>query len=284
MTLALREHGTSSAVSAGRRQRSQDQRDSFSLDLYHGIVAWSMWSTVGWNDIRQRYRRSVLGPLWITLSMAILVGSLGAIYSQVFRMDVKTYLPFLCLGFVIWGFISISATECCTAFLESEAIIKQIKLPFSVYILRVVWRNFIVFLHTIIIFVPVALIFGERPSPVMLLALPGLLLVYLNVLWLGFVFAILSTRYRDVSLIVASFLQLAFFGTPILWPASTIGEHALVVQMNPLYHLIEIVRAPLLGGAPSWLSWSVSLGSIVVGAFTAMALFRRASRRIVYWL
>jgi len=114
--------------------------------------------------------------------------------------------------------------------------------------------------------------------------LPGLLLVYLNVLWLGFVFAILSTRYRDVSLIVASFLQLAFFGTPILWPASTIGEHALVVQMNPLYHLIEIVRAPLLGEAPSWLSWSVSLGSIVVGAFTAMALFRRASRRIVYWL
>src|SRR6478609_5901458 len=101
MTLALREDDTSSALDAGRRRRSQGQRDSFSLDLYHGVVAWPMWSTVGWNDIRQRYRRSVLGPLWITLSMAVLIGSLGIIYSQVFRMDVKTYLPFLCLGFVI---------------------------------------------------------------------------------------------------------------------------------------------------------------------------------------
>jgi ABC-type polysaccharide/polyol phosphate export permease len=243
-----------------------------------------MWSTVGWNDIRQRYRRSVLGPLWITLSMGILVGSLGVIYSQVFRMDIKTYLPFLCLGFVVWGFISTSATECCSAFLDSEAIIKQIKLPFSVYILRVVWRNFMVFLHTLVIFIPIALVFGENLTPVMFLAIPGLILVYLNVLWVGFVLAILSTRYRDVSLIVASLLQLAFFGTPILWPASTIGEHSLLVQLNPLFHLVEIVRAPLLGEAPQRISWLVSLGCIALGIFAATGLFRRAARRIVYWL
>ena len=284
MTLALRELRASSSTVGGPQRTSQNQRDSFVLDLYQGLVAWPMWSTVGWNDIRQRYRRSVLGPLWITLSMAVLIGSLGMIYSQVFRMDVKTYLPFLTLGFVIWGFVSTSATECCIAFLESEAIIKQIKLPFSVYILRVVWRNFIVFVHTIIIFVPIALIFGDMPSPVMLLGLPGLLLIYLNVLWSGFVFAILSTRYRDVSLIVASFLQLAFFGTPIIWPASTIGEQAMVVQLNPLYHLIEVVRGPLLGAVPSWHSWCVSFGLVIVGFFAAMILFRRASRRIVYWI
>jgi ABC-type polysaccharide/polyol phosphate export permease len=284
MSLALPKDGRSTSTNAARPRRSRGQRDSFGRDLYQGIVAWPIWSAVGWNDIRQRYRRSVLGPLWITLSMGVLIGSLGVIYSQVFHTDIKTYLPFLCLGFVIWGFISTSATECCTAFLESEAIIKQIKLPFSVYILRVVWRNFIVFLHTIIIFIPVALIFGEKPSAVMLLALPGLLLVYLNVLWLGLVLVILGTRFRDVSLIVGNLLQFAFFGTPILWPASTLGDHPIVAEANPLYHLIEIVRAPLLGEAPSWISWCVSLGSIIVGSLAAMALFRRASRRIAYWL
>src|SRR5262245_55985878 len=120
------------------------ERDSPIRDLYEGIVAWPMWSTVGWNDIRQRYRRSVLGPFWITLSMAVLVGSLALIYSQVFRMDLKEYLPFLCLGFIIWGFIASAATESCTAFIESESLIKQIKIPFSVYVQRVVWRNFVV--------------------------------------------------------------------------------------------------------------------------------------------
>jgi ABC-type polysaccharide/polyol phosphate export permease len=285
MSIALPKDGRSTSTNAAwSRRESYGQRDSFGRDLYQGIVAWPIWSAVGWNDIRQRYRRSVLGPLWITLSMGVLVGSLGLIYSQVFHTDIKTYLPFLCLGFVIWGFISSSATECCTAFLESEAIIKQIKLPFSVYILRVLWRNFIVFLHTIIIFIPVALIFGERPSAVMLLALPGLLLVYLNILWLGFVLVILGTRFRDVSLIVTNLLQFAFFGTPILWPAGTLGDHPILAEANPLYHLIEIVRAPLLGEAPRGISWCVSLGSIIVGSLAAMALFRRTSRRIAYWL
>jgi ABC-type polysaccharide/polyol phosphate export permease len=185
---------------------------------------------------------------------------------------------------VIWGFISSSVTECCSAFLESETIIKQIKLPFSVYILRVVWRNFIVFLHTGVIFIPVALIFGEKPSVVMLLAVPGLLLVYLNLLWLGLVLAILSTRFRDVPPIVSSLLQLAFFGSPLLWPAATLGHHSIVVEANPVYHLVEIMRAPLLGVAPTWLSWCVSLGSIFPGSLAAITLFRRASRRIVYWL
>lgn len=285
MTVALSEQRRSTSTNAARfRWHVAGQRDSLWRDLSQAVVAWPMWSAIGWNDIRQRYRRSVLGPFWITLSMAVLIGSLGLIYSQVFHMELKTYLPFLCLGFVIWGFISSSATECCSAFLESESTIKQVKLPFSVYILRVIWRNFIVFLHTAVIFIPVALIFGEKPSVVMLLAVPGLALVYLNLLWLGFVLAILSTRFRDVPLIVSSLLQLFFFGSPILWPASTVGDHSIVVEANPVYHLVEIVRAPLLGAAPTGLSWCVSLGLVLPGSLAAIALFRRASRRIVYWL
>jgi lipopolysaccharide transport system permease protein len=174
------------------------QRETLGHDLYEGLRAWPMWSTLGWQDIRQRYRRSVLGPIWITLSMGILVGTLGVIYGRVFNTELKDYLPFLCLGFIVWGFISSSANECCTAFTASAGIIKQSKGAFSIHVLRVVWRNFIVFAHTFVIFVPVAIIFGVKPYPAMLLALPGLMLLFLNSIWLGLVIAILSTRFYDV--------------------------------------------------------------------------------------
>jgi ABC-2 type transport system permease protein/lipopolysaccharide transport system permease protein len=253
-------------------------------DLYEGLRAWPMWSSLGWHDIRQRYRRSVLGPLWITLSMGVLVGTLGTIYSRVFHADIASYLPYLCAGFVIWGFISSSATESCTIFMESAALIKQTKVPFSIHVLRVLWRNFIVFLHTVIIFLPLALWFGIEPHFTALLALPGLLLLYVSAMWMGLVLAILGARFRDVPWVVTNLLQVAFFSTPIMWQANALGDDPLMAELNPLYHLIELVRAPLLGQQPEPLSWLVAAALIVLGAIGTMALFRRVSQQIVYWL
>jgi lipopolysaccharide transport system permease protein len=260
------------------------QRETLGRDLYEGLRAWPMWSTLGWQDIRQRYRRSVLGPVWITLSTAILVGTLGVIYGRVFHTELKEYLPFLCGGFLVWGFISSSANECCTAFTASSGIIKQSKMPFSIHVLRVVWRNFIVFAHTFLIFVLVAFIFGIKPHPAMLLALPGLLLLFLNSIWLGLVIAILSTRFYDVPQIVANLLQVAFFSTPIIWQAQALGDAPWIAEVNPIYHLVEVVRAPLLGREPAPLSWMVTVTVIAVGSIAVMALFRRVSLRIVYWI
>jgi len=260
------------------------ERETLGRDLYEGLRAWPMWSTLGWQDIRQRYRRSVLGPIWITLSMAILIGTLGVIYGRVFHTDLKEYLPFLCLGFIVWGFISSSANECCTAFTASAGIIKQSKVAFSIHVLRVVWRNFIVLAHTSLIFVPVALIFGIKPNPAMLLAFPGLLLLYLNSIWLGLVIAILSTRFYDVPQIVANLLQVVFFSTPIIWQSNTLGDSPPIAEFNPIYHLIEVVRTPLLGRQPEPLSWLVTVVLIAVGSIVAMLLFRRVSHRIVYWI
>jgi ABC-type polysaccharide/polyol phosphate export permease len=260
------------------------QRETLGHDLYAGLLAWPMWSTLGWQDIRQRYRRSVLGPVWITLSMAILIGTLGVIYGRVFHTELQDYLPFLCVGFIVWGFISSSANECCTAFTASAGIIKQSKGAFSIHVLRVVWRNFIVFAHTFVIFVPVAIIFGVKPHPAMLLVLPGLVLLFLNSIWLGLVIAILSARFYDVPQIVANLLQVVFFSTPIIWQAQSLGDESLIAEINPIYHLVEVVRAPLLGRPPEPLSWIVTVAVLAIGFIAATALFRRVSLRIVYWI
>ena len=255
-----------------------------SEELIAGFRVWPIWIVMGWDDIRQRYRRSVLGPFWITLSMGIFVMLLGVIYSRLFHTPLEHYMPFLTVGYVVWGFISSTTNEACNVFFEGARIIKQIKLPYSIYVMRVVWRNFIVFLHTIVIYIPVAIYFKVTPAPITLLALPGLLLVVLNQTWVAIIIGVLATRYRDLLPIVGTAIQLMMFATPIMWMVGSARDLQSVADFNPAYHLIEIVRAPMLGTAPPPFSWLIVIGMTILGGGLASALLVRTARRIVYWL
>jgi ABC-2 type transport system permease protein len=259
-------------------------RDAIRRDLLSAFMAWPLWTMLGWNDIRQRYRRSTLGPFWITLSMAVFIGVLGVIYSRIFHVDVKTYLPFLTGGYVTWGFISQVVNESCGAFQEGERIIKQIRLPYGLYVFRVIWRSFIVFLHTIVIFIPVALVFHVSLKFTTFLIIPGLVLLLANLSWIGLTLAILATRFRDMVQIVATLTQILMFATPIMWPVSSLGEATWIANINPLYHVIELVRAPLLGSEPGLLSWAVAIGTLVLGSALSLKLLDRASNRVVFWV
>jgi len=257
---------------------------TIAAEVIAGFREWRVWAILGWDDIRQRYRRSVLGPFWITLSTGMFILLLGVIYSRLFHTDIAIYIPYLSAGLPLWGFISASINESCLAFQEGSRIMKQIKLPYSVYVLRVVWRNFIVFVHTVVIFIPVAIIFKTTPTWATLLVLPGLFIVCVNVAWLATVLAIISTRYRDILPIVGTCIQIAMFATPIMWPVTALGEDTYIAAINPLYHLIEIVRAPMLGTAPQLLSWLVDGGLAIVGSAFAITLLVSKSRRIVFWV
>jgi ABC-type polysaccharide/polyol phosphate export permease len=258
--------------------------DATQRDLLSAFRAWSLWTMLGWNDIRQRYRRSTLGPFWITLSMAIFIGVLGVIYSRIFHVDVETYLPFLTAGYVTWGFISQVINESCGAFQEGERILKQIRLPYGLYAFRVIWRNFIIFLHTIVIFIPVALLFQISPRITVFLIVPGLILLLANLTWIGLTLAILAARFRDMPQIVATGTQILMFATPIMWPVSVLNGAPWIAEINPIYHFIELVRAPLLGSAPTPQSWAVAIGTLVLGSALSLMLLNRASNRVVFWV
>jgi ABC-type polysaccharide/polyol phosphate export permease len=253
-------------------------------DLAEGLARWRLWGLLAWQDIKQRYRRSSLGPFWLTISMGVMIGTLGVLYGKLFKMEIQEYLPFLCLGFLTWIFISTSITEGCTVFITSESIIKQIKLPLSSHVYRLVWRNLIILGHNFVVFVVVALVFRVWPGQSGLLVIPGLLVIALNVTWIALLLGIISSRFRDVPLIVASLVQVVFFLTPILWKPSLLGRRVGFVDMNPFYHLIEIVRMPLLGHSPTFLSWIAALVIAAIGWSTTFLLFSRFRKRIAYWL
>ena len=254
------------------------------FDLVRGARAHHLWYLLGWQDIRQRYRRSVLGPFWLTLSMGALVAALGTLYVMLFKAEIAVYVPHLALGFIVWALISSVIIEGCQVFINAESIIKQVGLPLSVHAYRLIWRNLLILFHNAAVFVVVAAIFGVWPGWAGLLALPGLFLLCLNGLWAVLLLGIISARFRDVPPIVASIVRICFFVTPIIWMPELVPERAMVLDLNPFYHLLEVVRAPLLGKVPGLSSWIAVLSMTVGGWVLAFAFFRRYRWRIAYWV
>lgn len=253
-------------------------------DLVAGSFKWRLWGSMGWQDIKLRYRRSVLGPFWLTLSMAILVGTLGFLYGTLFGIPVGDYLPFLALGFLAWGLISGVIHDGCGVFINSHHFIMQVKLPYSVYVYRALWRNLIIFAHNFVVYIAVAIWFNIWAGAVGLMVIPGLILVSVNAIWVGLLFGLICTRFRDVPTIIASLLQVAFFLTPIIWKPELLGNRMMVVNFNPFYHFTELIRAPLLGQMPTLGTWIATLTVTVVGWGVTLCFYQRFRSRIPYWL
>src|SRR5271154_1518051 len=126
-------------------------------DVREGLRLWRLAWSLGWLDIRLRYRGSMLGPFWLTISTGVMVGSLGFLYSALFHMSLHEYLPFLALSQVLWGFLATLVGESCSAFTESEVVIRSVRMPFFLFSLRILVRNVLVLGHNICVIVVVYL-------------------------------------------------------------------------------------------------------------------------------
>jgi ABC-type polysaccharide/polyol phosphate export permease len=253
-------------------------------DVVGGVVHSHLWLVLGWLEIKQRYRRSKIGPFWITLSLGIMVAASGFIYSRLLGSELRDYLPSLAVGLIVWQLMSGLINEGCGAFLAAEGIIKQIPAPLSVHILRVVWKNLIILAHNMIIYIVAMLFYFRNPGFAFFLAPFGVALVALNGLACGMILGVLSARFRDIPPIIANAVQLAFFITPVLWKPENLKTRLLIVEANPLYYLLEVVRKPLLGEAPSLSFWAIAIGITAVNLTLGFSLFARFRGRIAYWV
>lgn len=254
------------------------------LDIVSAIKRMPLVGTLGWQDVRARYRRSALGPFWITLSMGVMIGTIGLVFGQIFQSPMQEFLPFLTIGMVLWTFIAAVITEGATGFISAEGIIKQLPIPLFVHIMRMIWRNLLILLHNLVIFPLVLLAVGKPIGWIALLSIPGLALNILNLGWIVLLLAIICARYRDLPQMVASVLQVVFYVTPVMWIPSLLRNRMYLLDLNPAYHLLEITRGPLLGNVPSATNWLVAGGMAVAGWVVALLVFGRYRRRIAYWL
>ena len=253
-------------------------------DLLAALSARDLWLFQAWQDIRLRYRRSKIGPFWITLSMAIFCLSLGVVYSQLFKAEITEYLPFLSVGFVFWGLISGMLGEFPNLYVDNAAYIKDIKInPFTI-LFRVVTRHVITFAHNALIIVGIYLYFSINPGLTALLVLPGFALVLLNLVAIGVSLSLFGARFRDVAPITQSLIQVLFFITPLTWFPRLIPANSWITLANPLAYYLDLTRSPLLGQPPAPESWGVALCTLAFFAAVAVWMYRAKVSRIPFWV
>ncbi|WP_236020278.1 ABC transporter permease [Sabulicella rubraurantiaca] len=243
-------------------------------------LAWAL----AWLDTRNRYRGSVFGPFWLTFSTAVMVGGLGVLYSTLFKLDIRLYLPFLAVSLLLWNTINQIAAEACTTFTSADAIIRQMRLPYTVHILRTVFRTLISAAHSLPLIALVFLVCGHLPGPEAFLVVPGFIILIVNAIAGAFFLGLLCARFRDIPPIVANVMQLAFFLSPILWKPELLEGWQAWLFLNPFYVLIEVVRGPLVEGGVPLRVWAASV--VYTSGMVALALvfFVRFRNRLAFWI
>lgn len=260
-------------------------------DLVRGFKQHELWLQLGWQDIKQRYRRSVLGPLWITIATGVMALALGLLYSVLFKIPVATFLPHVTVGLIMWGFISGCIKEGAQVFIENEGLIKQLPSALSVHVYRLVWKQTLFLAHNLVIWLILIVLFPRPLGWDILLAVPAMILLILNGVWVAMFFGIVATRYRDVAPLLEAGVQLLFYVTPIVWMTQTlkdqggaISERAKLAQLNPLYHYMEVIRAPLIGAELPTYHWWVVIGCTIVGLGLALLAMKQWRFRVSYWV
>jgi ABC-2 type transport system permease protein len=262
------------------------------VDLRRGWDQRQLWGHLGWQDIRQRYRRSVLGPVWITISMAVTAVALGILYSGLFDIELERLMPHILVGFIVWAFISGVISEGAEVFIANEGLIKHLPAPLSVHVYRLVWRQLLFLAHNMIVYLVMLLIFPQPLKWTAIAVVPAIVLLAVNGAWVALLVGVITTRFRDILPITQSIVQLMFFLTPIVWvydelvqsPNPAIAERARLVEFNPFLHYLEIVRRPLLGQDQLLRHWIIVLIITVVGWALTMFVLKRYRSRVSYWV
>jgi len=266
-------------------------------DLVEGAKQRELWAHLGWQDIKQRYRRSVIGPLWITISMGVMVTGLGILYGSLFGTELSKKLPHLAVGFIIWEFIRNCITEGTEVFIKNEGLMKQLPAPLSVHIYRLVWRQTLFFVHNLVIYFLLLIIFALAGEPIpvswtAIVAIPALLLIMINGIWVTTLFGVIATRFRDIPPVIQSLMTMALFMSPITWGLFEFENkndeqaafRSAFLDLNPLSHYIAIFRDPLIGFPQHLYHWYWVLGCTVVGYGLAAIVLRNYRARVPYWV
>jgi ABC-type polysaccharide/polyol phosphate export permease len=243
--------------------------------------------TLGWQDVKQSYRRSALGQLWITIGMAVMIAAIGLVFGLIFGSPIQVFLPYLASGIIMWGLIAGILNDGTSAFISAEGMIKQLPLPKLAHLVRVIWRNLITTAHNIVIYPIVVLIVGGNMGWAILLWPLGVVIAVVSVSGLALILSVFATRYRDVPPIVNSVVTVGFYVTPVIWQADGLGDSALahlLLGFNPFYHLLQISRMPLLGQFPTLPNWGLALLSAGIFWLIGLLVYKKYENRIAYWV
>lgn len=254
-------------------------------EMLRGFADWRRWAWLGWNDVRLANRRSLLGMWWPTLSIGIFVFGVGLLFASVLDRDVSSFLPYVALGWTAWNLISNGVVQGTLCFINAKHVLLEAVLPVNAVPLRALVKLALNYVLSLLVVVAV-FFYVQRPVGwEALLILPGLIVNLLTLHGAMLLLGILATRVRDIQMLVEAGMRLAFFLTPIIWmPTATTQERNALIDYNPFYYMIEIMRAPVLGELPSLFQYAVAVSLMLLANLLALVVFKIFKSRLVYWL
>jgi ABC-type polysaccharide/polyol phosphate export permease len=256
-------------------------------DIVGGLLQWRLWGRLGWLEVKRRYRRTIVGPFWTSVSLLVFVTVMSAVGSGLLTRETKEYLPFLLAGMVVWTMLASIMQESSTVFVAGTGLLRQMRFDYSVLVYALLWRNLVVFFHNMIVYFLIFIVFApQKLTFVNLLAIPGMLLLLINGAWIAILVGMVASRFRDVQQMMQTLLQISMFITPLFWPPESLSglRRIIFVGFNPLYHLLAIVRDPLLGNVPRLNNYIAATIITAAGWALTLYLFKRFRKRIAYWL
>jgi lipopolysaccharide transport system permease protein len=246
---------------------------------------WRLWTTLGWLDMLQTYRRTSLGPWWITANLAIFVIAMTFVYGALFGVPTREYSAYVLSGMIAWYWLSALLAEVGNCFINYNYFIKSTLIAKAQLVWATVYKVFLTFMHNIAI-IAVYVLLGLIPLNLYTLQIvPAVLLLFLLSIPVTAIAGILFARYRDLQRLIGGVVIIVLMFTPVFWDASMMkGWRTTFVAVNPFHYLIELVRRPLLGQPLDQSTIVAAVLLTVVGWIVGTLFFRRYERYIVFWV
>lgn len=253
-------------------------------DIFSGFKLHRVWWRLALLARKEQQKRSILGPLWNTIGILIMILLFGLLYAKLLGQRTTDHLPYVACGLVIWSFYAEVVTRSCIAFASNAVFIQQMTLPKSVYVYRLLALEIIGLSYSVTLIIIPVLLFTKGLSWHMFLSLFGFALILLNVFSVAILLAVISLRYRDVAPLVGHIMRPLMFLTPIIWNADNFPDRAIFIHWNPFFHIVEVFRGPLLGETPALFSYVflVVLTGLCVAA--SLSIFSRYRARVAFWV
>ena len=245
------------------------------------------WAYSSWLDVVTSYRRTRLGLLWLLAPVMVFTFVTGPLYAKLFDRDLAAYLVHLGMGYAIWRMLSMVVSDAINSLRNNKSFIMDGNVRLTDYALKSIAKALFYFAFSMIGMIGVLIWSPAVPAwaiPTLIVTVP---VVVLNLFWIAYCVALLGARSPDFGQVLQTLLMMGMLFTPIIWEGSRFPVDSMagvIVRLNPAYHLLEIVRAPLYGLAPETSSIVFVAVMAVVGWTFAAFLCRRYSRYVPIWI
>lgn len=259
--------------------------ESFFKEIKKSLESSDFWIFSAKINTYKRYRRSSIGPWWLTINLLIFVLSVGLIWSILWKINLKVYLPFFLFGMVFWEIVSSTVNKSISVFKLNEQLIKTVNVPklnFNFQVSSIILINF---LHNCLIIIPLGILLNLfNSSFAIFMLIPTLILFSINVFFLSIIISVLCVKFKDLDMILEHIMRIIFLITPIIWMPEILPEKSLFLKINFLYPYVEIFRSPLIGNFPDLSQYVSVICVTIILAFISIIIYEKNKNKLVFWL